>query len=60
MRIFVAGHNGMVGNAICKLLDQNTNIEILKKNRNELDLLNQSSVKKFFEKEKPDLVILAK
>ena len=59
MRIFVAGHNGMVGNAICKVLDLSSNVEILKKNRSELDLLDQFAVKKFFEKEKPDLVILA-
>jgi GDP-L-fucose synthase len=57
-KIFVAGHKGMVGSAIVRLL-KNQNIEIIIKDRTELDLLNQGSVQKFFEHEKIDQVYLA-
>jgi GDP-L-fucose synthase len=57
-RIFVAGHKGMVGSAIIRLL-KDQDIEIITKDRTELDLLNQSSVQKFFEHEKIDQVYLA-
>ena len=57
-RIFVAGHKGMVGSAIVRLL-KNQDVEIISKDRTELDLLNQSSVQKFFEHEKIDQVYLA-
>jgi GDP-L-fucose synthase len=57
-RIFVAGHKGMVGSAIVRLL-KNQDVEIIKKDRSELDLLNQGSVQKFFEHEKIDQVYLA-
>ena len=57
-RIFVAGHKGMVGSAIVRLL-KNQDVEIITKDRTELDLLNQGSVQKFFEHEKIDQVYLA-
>jgi GDP-L-fucose synthase len=57
-KIFVAGHKGMVGSAIVRLL-KNQDIEIITKDRTELDLLNQGSVQKFFEHEKIDQVYLA-
>ena len=57
-RIFVAGHKGMVGSAIVRLL-KNQDIEIITKDRIELDLLNQGSVQKFFEHKKIDQVYLA-
>ena len=57
-RIFVAGHKGMVGSAITRLL-KNQDVEIVSKDRTELDLLNQGSVKNFFEHEKIDQVYLA-
>jgi GDP-L-fucose synthase len=56
-RIFVAGHKGMVGSAIARLL-KDQDVEIITKNRTELNLLNQSSVQKFFEHEKIDQVYL--
>jgi GDP-L-fucose synthase len=58
LKIFVAGHKGMVGSAITRLL-KNQDVEIITKDRTELDLLNQVSVQKFFEHEKIDQVYLA-
>jgi GDP-L-fucose synthase len=57
-KIFVAGHKGMVGSAIVRLL-KNQDVEIITKDRTELDLLNQVSVQKFFDHEKIDQVYLA-
>ncbi len=58
-RIFIAGHNGMVGSAILKVLKKNKNIKILTRRRKELDLTNQDSVRKFFDYEKPNEVYIA-
>ena len=57
-KIFIAGHKGMVGSAITRLL-KNQDVEIIAKDRSELDLLNQQDVQKFFEREKIDQVYLA-
>jgi GDP-L-fucose synthase len=57
-RIFVAGHNGMVGSALIRLLEKKE-VDIITKNRSELDLLNQSDVKNFFKSQKIDQVYLA-
>jgi GDP-L-fucose synthase len=57
-KIFVAGHKGMVGSAIVRLL-KNQDVEIITKDRTELDLLNQGSVEKFFKHKKIDQVYLA-
>ena len=58
-KIFVAGHRGMVGSAICRQLLKESNTTILSASRNELDLLSQGAVQDFLAKEKPDTVILA-
>ena len=57
-KIFVAGHKGMVGSAIVRLLNDQ-DARIITKDRTELDLLNQDSVQNFFEHEKIDQVYLA-
>ena len=57
-RIFVAGHKGMVGSAIVRLL-KNQDVEIITKDRTELDLLNQDSTQNFFKHEKIDQVYLS-
>ena len=57
-KIFIAGHKGMVGSAILRLLHSN-NLEVITKERDELDLLDQNSVKNFFQNEKIDQVYLA-
>ncbi len=58
-RIYVAGHNGMVGSAIVNQLKQNGYYNILVKNRSELDLTRQEQVEDFFWKEKIEYVFLA-
>ncbi len=57
-RIYVAGHQGMVGSAIVRLLEQRGLTPIVR-TRAELDLLDQSAVRAFFQQNKPDAVILA-
>ena len=57
-KIFVAGHKGMVGRAICKQLEQK-NVELITRTRNELDLCNQLAVQEFMRIERPDEVIIA-
>ena len=58
-KIFVAGHNGMVGSAICRQLILRSDVEIITRTRHELDLCDQSAVCNFMTAEKPDEVILA-
>jgi GDP-L-fucose synthase len=55
MKIFLAGHNGMVGSAIGRKL----NGEFIKADKSQLDLQRQSDVETFFEKNKPEVVIMA-
>ena len=57
-KIFIAGHNGMVGSALARHLKVQ-NVEIITKDRAELDLLNQDKVYNFFKDEKIDEVYLA-
>jgi len=59
IKIFLAGHNGMVGSAIKKSLLKNGYKNIIQKNRKELNLTNQNLTFKFLKKIKPDFVILA-
>ena len=58
-KIFVAGHRGMVGSAICRQLQKKSDVEIITRNRDELDLCDQRAVHEFMKSEKPDEVILA-
>ena len=58
-KIFLAGHNGMVGSAIHRLLKRKKNIKIITRTRSELDLCDQNAVKNFMETESPDEVIIA-
>ena len=57
-RIYIAGHNGMVGSAIKRKLI-NSGVELILRDRNELDLTNQKEVETFLRKETPDEVYLA-
>lgn len=58
-KIYIAGHNGMVGSAIMRALQKNGYNNLLTKSFNELDLRRQSEVEKFFQSEKPEIVIVA-
>lgn len=58
MRIFVAGHRGMVGRVITRRLLAD-NVEVISRDRNELDLLDQDAVRNFMKNEKPDAVVIA-
>jgi GDP-L-fucose synthase len=58
-KIYIAGHNGMVGSAIVRNLKSKGYHNLIHKSFSELDLLNQSDVQKFFQTEKPEYVILA-
>ncbi|GBF41315.1 NAD-dependent epimerase/dehydratase [Leptospira ellinghausenii] len=58
-KIYVAGHKGLVGSAIVKILNQNGFLNVIGKSHAEMDLQNQSQVLEFFQKEKPEYVFLA-
>ena len=58
-KIFVAGHKGMVGSAICRHFSKDTDVAVLTASRDELALLSQSAVQDFLKQQKPDAVILA-
>lgn len=58
-RIYVAGHNGMVGSAIVRKLQAAGYTNLLLRSSKELDLRNQAQVEAFFQQHKPDYVFLA-
>tara|TARA_X000000950_G_scaffold264737_1_gene338281 strand:- start:338 stop:1297 length:960 start_codon:yes stop_codon:yes gene_type:complete len=59
MRVFVAGHNGMVGSALVQSLRKNSNIEVFTQPKSRLDLLDLIAVKKYFKENKFDQIYLA-
>lgn len=58
-RIFVAGHSGLVGSALVRMLESEGYGNLLLRTSKELDLRNQAAVALFFEQEKPEYVFLA-
>jgi GDP-L-fucose synthase len=58
-RIYIAGHNGLVGSAIVKALQNKGYTNLIGKNFSELDLRNPMAVKSFFDWAKPEYVFLA-
>src|SRR5690554_6649134 len=58
-KIYIAGHQGLVGSAICKTLKDKGYANLIGKSRSELDLMNAAEVARFFETEKPEYVFLA-
>jgi GDP-L-fucose synthase len=58
-KVFIAGHRGMVGGAICRQFEKLSAVEIITITREELDLCNQTAVLDFMKSKKPDEVILA-
>ena len=63
MRIYIAGHRGMVGSAILRRLqarkDAGEALDLITRTHSELDLTSQTAVRDFMQSEKPDVVILA-
>jgi GDP-L-fucose synthase len=58
-RIYVAGHKGLVGSAICRRLKRDGYSNLIVQDRSRLDLTNPSAVEAFFAAEKPEYVFLA-
>ncbi len=58
-KIFIAGHNGMLGSSILRILKKKGYKRLIIINKKQLDLRNQNKVKKFLEIKKPDAVIIA-
>ena len=58
-KMYVAGHNGMVGSAIVRKLREKGFISIITRSSSELDLVNQQNVHNFLQEEKPDYVVIA-
>ena len=58
-KIYIAGHNGMVGSSIIRVLKSKGYTNLIFHEHSELDLIDQASVKDFFSKEKPDEVYLS-
>ena len=58
-RIFVAGHRGLVGSAICRELVRQGYANLLVRTHAELDLTNRAAVLEFFKREQPEFVFLA-
>lgn len=58
-RIYVAGHRGMVGSAICRALILEGFSNVVTRTHRELDLLDPKAVREFYETEKPDVAIIA-
>ncbi len=57
--VFIAGHKGMVGSALMRLLQTNSKVKLLLASRDELDLFDAVAVSRFFAKYKPEQVYLA-
>jgi GDP-L-fucose synthase len=59
IKIFIAGHRGLVGSALHRLFSANASYEVVVRTRQEVDLLDFNAVQRFMEEAKPDHVILA-
>ena len=58
-RIYVAGHRGLVGSAVVRALERKGHTNLVLKSHQELDLTDQAAVRRFFEAERPEAVIMA-
>ena len=58
-KIYVAGHRGMVGSAICRALKKAGYANVVTRTHRELDLLDSRAVREFYQQEKPDVAIIA-
>ena len=58
-KVYIAGHNGMLGSSIFRKLKKKGYKKIITVNKKNLDLRNQNAVRKFFKARKPEVVIIA-
>ncbi len=59
MKLFIAGHQGMVGAALVRRFRNENNTTLVLRSRHELDLTDQAAVRRFYEIERPDAAIIA-
>ena len=59
MKLYIAGHHGMVGSALVRRFEREAGVNLLLRTRRELDLGNQAAVDAFYAKEQPDTAIIA-
>ncbi|HEY0944593.1 MAG TPA: GDP-L-fucose synthase [Opitutaceae bacterium] len=59
MKLFIAGHNGMVGGALVRRFQREPGVTLLLRTRRELDLTSQAAVEAFYAAEKPDAAVIA-
>ncbi|HYP15702.1 MAG TPA: GDP-L-fucose synthase [Opitutus sp.] len=59
MKLYIAGHQGMVGSALVRRFAREPGVTILSRTRRELELTNQAAVEQFFASERPDVAIIA-
>jgi GDP-L-fucose synthase len=59
MKLYIAGHNGMVGGALVRRFKDEPGVTLLLRTRRQLDLSSQSAVDAFYAAEKPDVAIIA-
>ena len=59
MKLYVAGHQGMVGSALVRRFSRERDVTIVSRTRREMDLTNQAAVDAFFDQERPDVAIIA-
>jgi GDP-L-fucose synthase len=59
MKLFIAGHQGMVGSALVRRFAREPDVTLLLRTRPELDLTSQAAVEDFFKREKPDTAVIA-
>jgi GDP-L-fucose synthase len=58
-KVYIAGHQGMVGTAVLNLFESKGYTNIITRSSSELDLRNQQAVQEFMSKEQPDIIVLA-
>ena len=58
-KIYVAGHRGMVGSAVCRAFAKQGYTNVVTRTHKELDLLDPAAVRAFYEAEKPDVAVIA-
>ena len=58
-KVYVAGHRGMVGSAVCRALAKRGYANVVTRTHKELDLLDPAAVSAFYAAERPDVAVIA-